>query len=139
MIIVFDVCDESSFANVPMWIREVERYAKPGVPMILVGNKTDLTDKRKISRKDAQAFADAEGLAYIEVSAKEDSVTLLTKVFLLMVESIRGESGLCGGGWVVTRVEQKDDVAGNVSGKVPGNQLRLARGSSYRRLNCCSS
>lgn len=129
VIIVFDVCDASSFDNVSMWIGEVERYAKPGVPMVLVGNKRDLLEKREVSKEDAQAFADAKGLAYTEVSAKEDSAgTLLSEVFLLTVKRMRGEAGL-GDGWTITKVDQKDEVSGHQLG------LTSRRG---RRFDCCT-
>jgi len=136
VIIVFDVCDVSSFASIPMWMGEVERYAKPGVPMILVGNKTDLVHKREVLKEDAQAFADARGIAYTEVSAKADSSkALLDQVFLLTVERIRGDSSL-GDGWTTTKVNQKDEPPGG-DGRNPHNLILT---HSRRRLpDCCSS
>ena len=39
--------------------------------MYLVGNKTDLEKKRKISKEEANRLAKGYGLGYIEVSAKK--------------------------------------------------------------------
>ena len=39
-------------------------------PMILVGNKQDLADKREVKYEDAKALADSWGIEYLETSAK---------------------------------------------------------------------
>lgn len=36
----------------------------------LVGNKADLASKRTVSREEAEAFAQENGLQYVEASAK---------------------------------------------------------------------
>lgn len=147
VIIVYDVGDRRSFEHVPMWVGEVERYAKPGVPVILVGNKTDLVfegnplthgvnrvAKREVSKPEAQAFAEDHKMAYTEVSAKSDSsIVLMQEVFRLMVQKIRGET-ILGDGWLgdMARVEQKDDTV------LRADQLGLTPGRP-RRFDCCSS
>lgn len=40
------------------------------VPILLVGNKQDLENERKVSFSDAKALADSWGIEYIETSAK---------------------------------------------------------------------
>lgn len=40
------------------------------VPFVLVGNKCDLTAKRQVSKKEAEALASEWGCSYIETSAK---------------------------------------------------------------------
>lgn len=46
IMLVYDVTDERSFNNIRNWIKNVEQNASEGVNMILVGNKTDMADKR---------------------------------------------------------------------------------------------
>lgn len=48
IIVVYDITDAESFANVRMWLKEVERYGSEGVSKLLVGNKSDLTSKRAV-------------------------------------------------------------------------------------------
>lgn len=42
----------------------------PNLPIILIGNKCDLTSNRKISSEEANAFASKWNIVYIETSAK---------------------------------------------------------------------
>ena len=37
-----------SFNNVKQWLQEIDRYATEGVNKLLVGNKSDMTDKRAV-------------------------------------------------------------------------------------------
>ena len=57
IIVVYDVMDEDSFANVKTWLNEIDRYANENVNKLLVGNKSDLTEKKKVDYQTAKAFA----------------------------------------------------------------------------------
>ena len=48
IIIAFDVTNEESFRNVQGWLESIYQHAPANVAMILVGNKCDLSDDRKI-------------------------------------------------------------------------------------------
>lgn len=41
-----------------------------GIPLLLVGNKSDLEDRRKVSGDEAAAKAGEWGVQYVETSAK---------------------------------------------------------------------
>jgi len=69
-LVVFDVTDESSFKNVSGWINDVKTYSHLPVTIVLVGNKCDLENKRKVKREDAEKFARDRDMPYYETSAK---------------------------------------------------------------------
>ena len=46
--VVYDVTDEQSFKDVKQWLAEIDRYATEGVNKLLVGNKSDMSDKRVV-------------------------------------------------------------------------------------------
>ncbi|KAI8764506.1 ras-related protein RabC [Biomphalaria glabrata] len=71
LIIVFDVCDLTSFERVPYWIDEASRYGDPSCIKLLVGNKVDKVNDRQVTSALAQSLADQFGMQYIETSAKE--------------------------------------------------------------------
>jgi Ras-related protein Rab-8A len=73
VLILFDVTNKKSFDNVDYWVRNLDEHGAPGVQKVLVGNKIDLVQKRKVPAADAQALADKYGMMYFETSAKDDT------------------------------------------------------------------
>ena len=70
VLVVYDITDKEGFNNVPSWINEAKKYAGPNIAKILVGNKCDLNDERKVSTQEGKDLADREGMAFFECSAK---------------------------------------------------------------------
>ena len=54
------------------WVDSIDNHAKPNIQKVLIGNKIDLEDERKISSSEAQNLADDHGIPYFETSAKND-------------------------------------------------------------------
>ena len=69
-VVVYDVSSRSSFANTSRWIDEVRTERGSDVIVVLVGNKTDLTDRREVSVEEGDARAREAGVMFIETSAK---------------------------------------------------------------------
>ena len=57
IIVVYDVTDRETFENVRQWMLEIEKFANDNVCKVLVGNKCDLVDKRKVSREEGEELA----------------------------------------------------------------------------------
>ncbi|XP_027039973.1 ras-like GTP-binding protein RYL1 [Pocillopora damicornis] len=52
VVVVFDVTNYDSFLNVHHWVKTVEQYARQdNVNFVFVGNKTDMEEKRKVSKE----------------------------------------------------------------------------------------
>ena len=60
-----------SFEKSKKWIKELNEKAPANIQITLVGNKIDLDD-RKVSREQGEQQAKEQGLAFFEVSARED-------------------------------------------------------------------
>ncbi|MHA1109927.1 MAG: GTP-binding protein [Promethearchaeota archaeon] len=69
-LLLFDLTNRESFDHIPKWIEEVKSNAGE-IPMLLVGNKSDLVNERSVSREEAESFAREFQLFYIESSAKD--------------------------------------------------------------------
>ena len=67
---IFDITNLSSFENISMWIGESENFLKDDIPKFLIGNKSDLEDKRAVLKERAVRFAERLKMNYLEVSAK---------------------------------------------------------------------
>jgi len=51
-------------------VKELQRQGNPNIVIALAGNKVDLASKRKIEVEEAQAYADENGILFMETSAK---------------------------------------------------------------------
>ncbi|KAJ7330138.1 hypothetical protein JRQ81_016312 [Phrynocephalus forsythii] len=70
--IIYDVTNVQSFANCDKWLEKVRaRVSGRQIPGVLVGNKTDLIERRVVEQKQAQEWAETNGLGYCEISVKE--------------------------------------------------------------------
>jgi len=69
-VIVYDITNRSSFLNTAKWIDDVRTERGNDVVMMLVGNKTDLADKRQVSVEEGEARAKEHDIMFIETSAK---------------------------------------------------------------------
>ena len=72
-VIVFDVTNIQTFNNLDKWIEDVKNERGNSVVIAIVGNKTDKTDERCISREEAETKAKQFGAIYQETSAKTGS------------------------------------------------------------------
>lgn len=75
-IILFDVTRPMTFASLDMWITKLQQVCGRKIPFVVVGNKSDLTDQKKIFRANAEKFLTNRTFSiYFEASAKTgDSV-----------------------------------------------------------------
>ncbi|CAF0889010.1 unnamed protein product [Rotaria sp. Silwood1] len=84
---VFDLTKPESFNHITNWIEELHRHTPADIPIVLVGNKSDLVDQRKVSRAQATALAEELNISYMETSALNASnveqafITVVTGIF----------------------------------------------------------
>ena len=67
--VVYDISRKSTFDNVDKWINELKNNGSEDVFIMLVGNKSDLNDKREIIEEEVKKKAQAYNIAYCETSA----------------------------------------------------------------------
>eukprot|EP00158_Paraphelidium_tribonemae_P002551 Partr_v1_DN25460_c0_g1_i5_m53727 putative member RAS oncogene family len=91
IIVVYDVTDNDTFNNVKQWLQEIDRYASEGVNKLLVGNKSDLVQKKAVEYQVAKDFADQLGIPFLETSAK--NATNVEQAFLTMAKQIKDRMG----------------------------------------------
>ena len=85
IIMVYDVTNQESFNHVADWLTEVNRYASEGTCKLLVGNKSDRSD-RIVSAEEAREYAEGLQIPFLETSAKNaDNVE---NAFLTMAQEL---------------------------------------------------
>jgi len=85
---VFSITDTDSFQSTQDFREQILRVkGDDSVPFLLVGNKCDLDERRKISRDEAEGRAAQWKVPYVETSAKTRSN--VDKVFFDLMREIR--------------------------------------------------
>ena len=69
-LVVYDITQESTFLKAEQFVKELREKSDKDVYMILVGNKIDLEEKRKVSKEEGKKLADKLKIGFFEVSAK---------------------------------------------------------------------
>ncbi len=95
-ILVYDISNKSSYDNLDNWLKDIRSRLDPEVPIIIVGNKYDLENERKILLKDAQEFSKNNRTKFFtECSAKTayniENIFLEAAKFLYTVSKESGK------------------------------------------------
>jgi len=86
-IVMFDITNEESYIGAKSWIKSIKEENGKNSPIILIGNKSDLEDKRLISFEEITKYANEANLQYIETSSKtgnniNKSINIICKLIL---------------------------------------------------------
>ena len=81
-LIVYDISSRDSFNNITSWIEDCKIYSPKTILMVLVGNKSDLEDRRQVNAEEGQELADKYGILFYETSAKTG--TNVENIFLIL-------------------------------------------------------
>ncbi len=69
-LVVFDLTNKNTYSHVYDWCDEAKKFVGKQIPMLLLGNKLDLTDNRAVTAEEGQQLAKEFGIQYLETSAK---------------------------------------------------------------------
>merc|ERR1711879_250521 len=69
-LVVYDITNDGSFARAKAWVKELQTQGAAKMIIALVGNKSDLEDGRRIRADEARAYAEENGVLFMETSAK---------------------------------------------------------------------
>ncbi len=70
IILLYDITDRKSYDNVKTWVEQIREEVSEKVSIILVGNKIDDVEGRKVKTEEGEKLAKEIGLSFFECSAK---------------------------------------------------------------------
>ena len=71
VFIVYDISDRKTFDDVDLWLKDCREICFKNVQIYLIGNKSDLKDKRQVTEEEGKNFAEENNLLFFETSAKD--------------------------------------------------------------------
>jgi Ras-related protein Rab-5C len=69
-LLLYDISSAASFENIKGWFTQITMCGDKGCVLAIVGNKSDLEDKREVPAADGRSFAEAHNLLFFESSAQ---------------------------------------------------------------------
>ncbi|PAN44082.1 hypothetical protein PAHAL_9G015300 [Panicum hallii] len=128
-LLVYDVTKAATFENVKRWLKELRDHADANTAVMLIGNKTDLAHLRAVAREGAAAFAEREGLSFIETSAL-DATNVDTAFETVLTEIHRTVS---------KKALASDEAASSASSVGEGQSIQVSAGDSGGlTTRCCA-
>lgn len=118
-LLVYDITSKDSFLKAQQWLRDLEREFLPGeVVVMLVGNKTDLSEEREVTFEEGKEFAESQSLLFMETSARLNHQ--VTEVFSAIAREL------------LQRAERKEDQTRRGDARLALNQ------GPTGRAKCCA-
>lgn len=120
ILFVFDLTREETFKNIQFWIREMKEQSDDftKIGMVLLGNKSDLAEAKKVDIKEGMALANTLSTKYFETSALNGYN--IQEAFQFLVEDI---------------INKKTETGENVPA---GVVLEKQKETKTEKKKCCS-
>ena len=84
--IVYDITNRTSFEDIQSWLNDCKKQTPKTIELVLIGNKNDLEEDRKVSFEEGKAYAEKNNMIFLETSAKTGDN--IRKVFESSAEKI---------------------------------------------------
>lgn len=86
VVLVYSITDQVTFDKVKYWMNQIEQQVGKSITKVLVGNKCDMEDQRKVKLDDAKKIAEENNFGFFESSAKNN--INIEPIFNYLVEEL---------------------------------------------------
>ncbi|KAK4754717.1 hypothetical protein SAY87_002821 [Trapa incisa] len=69
-LLVYDITRRETFNHLASWLEDARQHANSNMTILLVGNKSDLSNRRAVTKEEGEQFAKENGLLFLEASAR---------------------------------------------------------------------
>jgi len=91
ILLIYDISDKSTFISIEKWMENIQDEIDDKIPIILVGNKSDLNNKREVSTEEGKNKAKEYGFPFYETSCKTG--VNVNKCFIELAELVYEKNG----------------------------------------------
>ena len=95
ILMIYDITSRKSFDNLENWFKLSDEQSKvDNLPIVLVGNKTDLDEQRLVPTLEGEDLAEVRNANFIETSAYSNQGDCVGKAFYLLLKKIMAHPDL---------------------------------------------
>ncbi|XP_042328896.1 ras-related protein Rab-2B isoform X2 [Sceloporus undulatus] len=133
-LLVYDITRRETFNHLYSWLEDARQQSSAHMVIMLIGNKSDLENRRVVQKEEGEAFAREHGMVFLETSAK--TATNVEEAFLSTAKAIyrkvqKGQFDLANEGNGIKIGPQHPSMTQSASTVRHGPQ------GSGDRLGCC--
>ena len=123
-LVVYDITSRESFNSVNEWIEECKLYSPKTITLILVGNKSDLEDKREVKYDEGEDLAEKNHMLFYETSALKGNN--IDKLFYDAV------------GEIISKINKNYyDLDDKNTGITIGKKITINNSKTIKKKKCC--
>lgn len=111
ILLVFDISNRDSFDKIKnFYVKNIKEKCKPEIPIILLGNKTDLEDKREVSQEEAIDLSTNEEFIYKESSCVENENVIDSFETIIEIWNINNKKKIQESNTPIKRSKSKEKI-----------------------------
>jgi Ras-related protein Rab-11A len=150
VIIVYDICRKKSFENIDKWIDDFKSKADEDAVILLIGNKSDLKDKREVNTDEAASKSEKNKLAFLETSAKNNDnvhkafLTLFNEIIKIykeknsdMISDIEESKKKGYGGYIKSKSGSIKGLSGGYTIQMDVMEDNILENDEFEEKKCC--
>ena len=140
VILVYDVTSRQSFLNMGNWLKDIKEHTDNDIMYLIVGNKTDLKEKRQVTQEEAAEFSESNNIFFMEVSAKSNIDNCVNVAFNILFKEILNALVEKDGGFISHSVKSEATKKRVTTQKLIKNSKILENeesGGLKRENGCC--
>ena len=130
-MMVYSIDSRESFEHINIWLKEIKIHSHPDVIIILIGNKSDLEEERKVTYEEAKKFKEENKLLYFEETSAKNGINskeiFYESAKILFKEHLKYSS-------MAQNNNSNDNFSVNSNSNAP---TKLVKVNTKRNSNCC--
>jgi len=110
-LLVYDITRRATYNHLTSWLTDARNLTNPNTVIMLIGNKKDLESQRDVTFDEASAFAQENGIIFLEASAKtgENVEEAFLRTAKIIFQSVQEGVDIGVDGGVTRRLDGKTD------------------------------
>lgn len=127
-MLVYDITRRTTFINIEKWLYELREFGNEDMVIILVANKSDLSQSRQVEKEEGKGFAEKESLCFMETSALHN--LNVEDAFLEMITKIHD---------IISQKSLEEKINGPKLSVPNGKEIHIVdEVTATKQVNCCS-